>query len=65
MLSKIREFIKTALSGVKVYQNDIFLVIGVILISLLSFAMGYIVAKKQEKSPIKIECTDNNSFCNN
>ena len=40
---------------VKVHQNDIVLVIGVILISLLSFAMGYIVAKTQGKEPIKIE----------
>lgn len=37
------------------YQADIILVIGVILISLLSFAIGYIVAKQQEKKPIKIE----------
>lgn len=37
------------------HQNDIILVIGVILISLLSFAMGYIFAKQQEKEPIRIE----------
>jgi len=37
------------------YQADIILVIGVILISLLSFAMGYIAAKMQEKEPIKFE----------
>lgn len=37
------------------YQADIILVIGVILISLLSFAVGYIMAKTQEKEPIKIE----------
>ena len=48
MLSKIKNFVKD-------HQNDIILVIGVILISLLSFAMGYIVAKQQEKEPIKIE----------
>lgn len=48
MLAKIKEFVKT-------YQADIILVIGVILISLLSFAMGYIVAKQQEKEPIRIE----------
>lgn len=40
---------------VKDYQNDIILVIGVILISLLSFAAGFIVAKQQEKEPIRIE----------
>jgi len=48
MLTKLKEFVKT-------YQADIILVIGVILISLLSFAMGYIVAKTQEKEPIKFE----------
>ena len=44
-------------NGVKIYQSDIILVIGVILISLLSFAMGYIVAKQQEKEPLRIEQT--------
>ncbi len=48
MLTKIKEFVKRE-------QADIVLVIGVILISLLSFAMGYIVAKQQEKEPIRIE----------
>ena len=48
ILTKIKEF-------VKVYQADIILVIGVILISLLSFAMGYIIARQQEKESIKIE----------
>jgi len=37
------------------HKDDIILLIGVILISLLSFAIGYIVAKEQEKEPIKIE----------
>lgn len=44
---KVKDFIDR-------YQNDIILVIGVILISLLSFAMGYIVAKQQDKEPINI-----------
>ena len=48
MLSKIKRF-------VKIYQIDIILVIGVILISLLSFAMGYITAKQDEKTPLIIE----------
>ena len=38
-------------------QNDIILVVGVILISLLSFAMGYIVARQQEKEPLKVDET--------
>jgi len=48
MLSKLIQFVKAR-------QSDIILFIGVMLISLLSFAMGYIVAKQQEKEPIKIE----------
>ncbi len=40
---------------VKTYQADIILVIGVILISLFSFAAGYITARQQEKEPIRIE----------
>ena len=50
MLTKIKQFVKT-------YQTDIILVIGVILISLLSFAMGYIIAKQQEKENLKFEET--------
>jgi hypothetical protein len=48
MLAKISQFVKT-------HQADIILLIGVILISLLSFAMGYIVARQQEKESIRIE----------
>ena len=48
MLTKIKEF-------VKVHQADIILLIGVILISLLSFSIGYIVAKQQDKEPVRIE----------
>ena len=48
MLTKLIQFVKD-------HQGDIILVIGVILISLLSFAVGFVVAKQQEKEPIKIE----------
>lgn len=48
MLSKIRDFVKA-------YQADVILVAGVILISLLSFALGYIAAKQEDKEPISIE----------
>lgn len=48
MLSKIIYLVKK-------YREDIILFIGVILISLLSFAAGYIVAKQQEKTPIEFE----------
>lgn len=50
MLSNLKQFVKE-------HQTDIILLIGVILISLLSFAMGYITAKQQEKEPILIEDT--------
>jgi len=53
MLSKIKDFVKT-------HQVDIILVIGVILISLLSFAVGFIVARQQEKEPLRIEYRDTN-----
>ena len=48
MLSKIFQFVKK-------YQEEIILFIGVILISLFSFAMGYILAKRQGAIPIKFE----------
>jgi hypothetical protein len=52
MLQKIKQFVKENLA-------DIMLVIGVILISLLSFAAGYIIAKQQKKEPIRFEETTN------
>jgi len=52
MLSKIAQFVNRR-------QADIILVIGVILISLLSFAVGYIAAKEQGKGQIQfIENSD-------
>jgi len=48
MLARIKNFVKT-------YQSDIILVIGVILISLLSFAMGYIIAKTYDKPPLEFQ----------
>jgi len=47
MISELVQFFKK-------HQNDIVLFIGVILISLLSFAVGYITAKEQQKEPIII-----------
>ena len=48
MLSKIREFVKA-------YQSDIILFIAVFLIALLSFALGYLSAKMEDKQPIQFE----------
>jgi len=55
MLAKFLQFVKD-------HQADIILFVGVILISLLSFAVGYIVAKQQEEEPIRIEKVDENYF---
>jgi hypothetical protein len=48
MLPKISSFVNK-------YHKDIILVIGVVLISLLSFAAGYITRSQQEKTPIIFE----------
>ena len=50
MLSEIKDFVKTKF-------NDIILFIIVALLVLLSFAIGYITAKYEQKEPIKIEQT--------
>ncbi len=47
MLSEINQFVKN-------HFNDIILLIVVILITLLSFACGFLLAKYQEKEPIRI-----------
>jgi len=51
MLSKIFQFVKKN-------KGDIILFIAVVLISLFSFAVGYIIAKEQEKEPIKFETSN-------
>ncbi len=47
-------------NGVKEHLDDIILLVGVVLISLLSFAAGYIAAKQQDKEPIKFEQIEQN-----
>lgn len=65
MLTNLLQFINPVkfatqlFNWVKRYQADIILLIGVILISLLSFAAGYITAKEQAKTPVRIEAIDN------
>lgn len=54
MLTKIKRLVKE-------YQNDIILVIGVILISLLSFAAGYLSASYEEKKLLQFEITSEQS----
>lgn len=48
ILAKIKELVKE-------HEVDIILAIGVALISLLSFAIGYLTAREQLKEPIRIE----------
>jgi len=50
ILSRIKEFVKER-------ETDVILGIGVVLVSLLSFAIGYLTAKEQLKEPIRIEQT--------
>ena len=52
MLTKLKSFVKTHL-------NDILMLMAVILISLFSFAAGYLTAKYQEKESIRIESSEN------
>ncbi len=58
MFGRLKDFAKN-------HQADIVLFLGVILISLLSFAMGYILAKQQNKEPIQFEKSTNNEFIPN
>ena len=53
----MRDILEKISNGVKRYEIDIILTIGVALVSLLSFAVGYLTAKEQLKEPIRIEQT--------
>ena len=52
MLAKLKNFVKNNL-------NEILVTAAVILVSLFSFAAGYLTAKYQEKEPIRIESSEN------
>ena len=52
MLAKLKNFVKNNL-------NEILVLATVILISLFSFAAGYLTAKYQEKESIRIESSEN------
>jgi hypothetical protein len=48
MVSKITKLVKQ-------YEADIILAIAVVLISLISFAIGYLAAREQFKESIRVE----------
>jgi hypothetical protein len=52
MLTKVFEFVKRN-------KADIILIIGIILVSLFSFAFGYITAKEEQKESLKFEINNN------
>ncbi len=56
-MDSMRAFVLRLCDWAKRYEIEIILTIGVVLISLLSFAVGYLVAKEQLKEPIRIENT--------
>ena len=51
----MKNFLSKISNWVKDHQDDIILLIGVILISLLSFAVGFITAKQQESQPLEFK----------
>ena len=57
MITTIKQFVNEK-------KEDIILVTGVMLISLLSFFLGYIVAKDESKDPIEIQYEQNESSYN-
>jgi hypothetical protein len=48
MIPKIKRFVKEN-------KEDILLFIAVVLISMFSFSLGYIIAKMEEKEPLQFE----------
>jgi hypothetical protein len=57
----MENFWKKFLAFLKSKKEDIFLIIGIILISLLAFSLGYLTAKLQERAKIEIEGNFNES----
>lgn len=55
MLTVAKEFVKA-------HWDDIILIIGVILVSLFSFALGYIVSQYQNKESIKFQVEETSFF---
>jgi hypothetical protein len=55
MIANMTDFVQSLAQWAKKHEIELILGIGVALISLLSFAVGYITAKEQLKEPIQIE----------
>lgn len=51
----IHSTLSKLVGSVKQHEKDVILAIGVILVSLLSFATGYLAARDQLKEPLNIE----------
>ncbi len=51
--------LKELLILLRKYQGNIILAIAIVLISLFSFAMGFIVARQDNREPIRFEIIDN------
>ena len=58
----IKDFFSKISNGIKAHESAIILAVAVVLISLLSFAVGYLVAKEQLKEPLYIENIKNEFF---
>ncbi len=54
-VSRIATLVKTVRLLVQTYRSDIILAVGMLLLSLLSFAIGYLTAREQLQEPITIE----------
>jgi hypothetical protein len=55
MLSRIQDIVQPLIEWVKIHETEIILGMAVILISLLSFAIGYITAQEQLQEPLRLE----------
>jgi hypothetical protein len=51
----VKPYLSIALEWSRRNRPDIILTIGAVLISLLSFSIGYIIAKTYDKEPIEIK----------
>jgi len=60
MLSQMQKFVYRAQGWLERHESDIILAMGVALISLLSFAVGFLTAEEQLKEPIQIEIIEPN-----